>query len=131
MVFNQERDLLDMVQNFAHFFKHESCGFCTPCRVGGALMKDLVDKAHAGHASSYDLIEIQKIGALMRKTSHCGLGATASNPMIDTLDKFPMIYERRLRHSGYEPSFDLDASLEEARKITGRDDAGAHLKTTS
>jgi len=131
MVFNHDRDLLDMVKNFAHFFVHESCGFCTPCRVGSALMKDLVDKVHSGHAGQYDLDEIRKIGLLMRSASHCGLGTTAPNPMLDTLNKFPQIYEKRLKHSGYEPAFDLDAALQDARDITGRDDAGAHIGTES
>jgi len=131
MVFNQQRDLLDMVQNFAHFFVHESCGFCTPCRVGSALMKDLVDKVHSGHAGQYDLDEMRKIGLLMRSSSHCGLGTTAPNPMLDTLNKFPQIYEKRLKHSAYEPAFDLDAALQDARDITGRDDAGAHIGTES
>jgi [NiFe] hydrogenase diaphorase moiety large subunit len=131
MVFNQDRELLDMVQNFAHFFVHESCGFCTPCRVGSSLMKDLVDKVHSGHAGEYDLDEIRNIGQLMRSASHCGLGTTAPNPMLDTLDKFPQIYATRLKHSAYEPAFDLDAALKDARDINGRDDTGAHLGTES
>ncbi len=131
MVFNKGRDLLDMVKNFAHFFVHESCGFCTPCRVGSALMKDLVDKVYSGHAGQYDLDEMHNIGQLMRSASHCGLGTTAPNPVLDTLDKFPQIYETRLKHSAYEPAFDLDAALQDARDITGRDDAGAHLGTES
>lgn len=131
MVFNQHRDMLDMVRNFAHFFVHESCGFCTPCRVGCSLMKDLVDKVYTGHAGQYDLDEMHKIGELMLKSSHCGLGTTAPNPMLDTLNKFPQIYNERLKHSSYEPSFDLDAALQDARDITGRDDAGAHIGTES
>lgn len=131
MVFNQHRDMLDMVRNFAHFFVHESCGFCTPCRVGCSLMKDLVDKVYTGHAGQYDLDEMHKIGELMLTSSHCGLGTTAPNPMLDTLNKFPQIYNERLKHSSYEPSFDLDAALQDARDITGRDDAGAHIGTES
>ncbi len=131
MVFNQSRELLDMVKNFAHFFVHESCGFCTPCRVGSSLMKDLVDKVHSGHAGQYDLDEMLNIGRLMRSTSHCGLGTTAPNPVLDTLKKFPQIYEARLKHTAYEPAFDLDAALQDARDITGRDDAGAHIGTES
>jgi [NiFe] hydrogenase diaphorase moiety large subunit len=94
-------------------------------------MKDLVDKIHGGHGGQYDLDEIQKIGMLMRTTSHCGLGTTAANPMLDTLGKFPQIYEQRLKHSSYEPAFDLDAALQDARDISGRDDAGAHIGTES
>lgn len=121
MVFNQQRELLDMVQNFTRFFAHESCGFCTPCRVGGALLKDLVDKVHAGRGTKADLQQMREIGALMRDTSHCGLGGTAPNPVLDTLEKFPDIYYSRLRDSRYGPAFDLDAALQEARQISGRD----------
>jgi [NiFe] hydrogenase diaphorase moiety large subunit len=128
MVLDQGRDMLDMVRNFAHFFSHESCGFCTPCRVGGNLLKNLVEKVAAGQASDYDLEEMRGIGAVMRKASYCGLGHTAPNHVIDTLDKFPEVYRRRLRSAGYTPSFDLDAALSEARALTGRNDAGAHLE---
>jgi len=131
MVFNPQRELLDMVQNFTRFFAHESCGFCTPCRVGGALLKDLVDKVHSGHGTQYDLQQMREIGALMRDTSHCGLGSTAPNPVLDTLEKFPAIYQSRLRDSGYEPAFDLDAALQEARQISGRDQDTAHFETES
>ncbi len=131
MVFNKQRDLLDMVLNFSHFFAHESCGFCTPCRVGCSLLKDLLYKVHTGHASQYDLAEIDKIALLMQTTSHCGLGTGAPNPVLDTLKKFPYIYEERLKQSSFEPAFDLDAALQEARDISGRDDAGAHIATES
>lgn len=128
MIFNQQRDLLEMVQNFTHFFCHESCGFCTPCRVGGSLMKDLVDKVMVGHATRYDLREMKNIGLVMQQASHCGLGSTAPNPVLDTLNKFPDIYTKRLASSSYEPAFDLDAALEVSRQISGRDDPGAHIQ---
>jgi [NiFe] hydrogenase diaphorase moiety large subunit len=64
----------------------------------------------------------------MRTTSHCGLGTTAPNPVLDTLAKCPIIYRRRLLKSAYEPAFDLDAELEEARQITGRNDRDAHIE---
>jgi len=127
MVFNNDRKLLDMVQNFAHFFAHESCGFCTPCRVGGSLLKDLIDKLVNGHATHYDVAEMKQIGALMKQASHCGLGGTAPNPVFDLLNRFPRLVEERLAHSGYEPAFDLDAALQDARDISGRDDDDAHI----
>jgi [NiFe] hydrogenase diaphorase moiety large subunit len=127
MVFDQGRDLLDMVRNFAGFFAHESCGFCTPCRVGGRLLLELVDKVAAGDASRHDLDELRAIAETMRRASHCGLGHTAPNHLLNTLDKFPDVYTRRLRKADYAPSFDLDAALAEARALTHRDDAEAHL----
>jgi [NiFe] hydrogenase diaphorase moiety large subunit len=131
MIFNQQRDLLEMVQNFSHFFAHESCGFCTPCRVGSALMKDLVDKVIAGHATPYDLNEIQDIALVMQQASHCGLGASAPNSLLDTLKKFPDVYSKRLAHHDYKPAFDLDAALEVSRQLTGRDDRHAHIQDES
>ena len=128
MVFGGNRNLMDMVQNFAHFFCHESCGFCTPCRVGGTLMKNLVEKVISGHATRNDLNEIRNIGQVMKQTSHCGLGATAPNHLFDTLEKFPYIYEQELTHADFEPAFDLDAALGASREITGRNDAGAHFR---
>jgi len=128
MIFNQKRDLLDMVENFTRFFAHESCGFCTPCRVGGAMMKRLLNKVMVGHATSYDIAEMENIGQVMQKTAHCGLGATAPNPILETLHKFPGIYSKRLLNRSYEPAFDLDAALEVSRHITGRDDEAAHIR---
>jgi [NiFe] hydrogenase diaphorase moiety large subunit len=127
MVFDHTRDLLDMVRNFAAFFAHESCGFCTPCRVGGALLRNLVEKVAAGRGSEYDLGEMRHIGAVMSRASYCGLGHTAPNHILNTLDKFPRIYRRRLAHEAHTPSFDLDAALSEARALSGRDDEGAHI----
>jgi len=123
MVFNRERDLLAVTQNFSRFFVHESCGFCTPCRVGGALLDKLVYKLQRGRASRYDLEEMRTIATLMRDTSHCGLGTTAPNPVLDLLDKFPYTYENRLIDD-YGPAFDLEAATKDAREISGRHDNG-------
>jgi [NiFe] hydrogenase diaphorase moiety large subunit len=88
----------------------------------------LVEKVAAGKASRYDLGEMRRIGNVMQQASYCGLGHTAPNHVLDTLEKFPEIYARRLRSSDYTPSFDLDGALSESRAITGRNDAGAHLE---
>lgn len=128
MVFGEKRDLLKIIVNFAHFFAHESCGFCTPCRVGTTLLKNGLDKIASGHGTQYDLDEMKRMGALIKRRSHCGLGQTAANPILDGLQRFPHIFEQRLAHSDFEPNFDLDAALQEARQITHRDDAAAHLE---
>jgi [NiFe] hydrogenase diaphorase moiety large subunit len=119
MVFNQQRNMLDMVQNFAHFFVHESCGFCTPCRVGGSLLSDLIDKLQNGHASDYDLQEMQQLALLMQQASHCGLGNTAPNAFLHTFNKAPQLYQQQLKAGGFEPAFDLDVALSEARRLAG------------
>jgi [NiFe] hydrogenase diaphorase moiety large subunit len=64
----------------------------------------------------------------MQSASHCGLGQMACNPLLDTIRRFRPAYERRMQSLEFEPAFDLDGALERARKMTGRDDAGAHLR---
>jgi [NiFe] hydrogenase diaphorase moiety large subunit len=128
MVFGQQRDLLAIIGNFAHFFAHESCGFCTPCRVGTTLLKNGLDKIAGGHGTQYDLDEMRRIGALVKRRSHCGLGQTAANPILDGMQRFPQLFEQRLVHRDFVPHFDLDGALEQARQITRRDDAAAHLE---
>ena len=127
MIYGAQRDLLHVIQNFAHFFAHESCGFCTPCRVGTTLLKNGVDKIATGHGTQYDVDELRRMAALAKRRSHCGLGQTAPNPILDLLQRFPQAFEDRLVHSDFEPHFDLDKSLQEARRLTHRDDAEAHL----
>jgi [NiFe] hydrogenase diaphorase moiety large subunit len=56
------------------------------------------------------------------------LGQTAANPILDGLQRFPQAFEQRLVHHDFEPHFDLDAALEEARQISQRDDAAAHIE---
>ncbi|HYN76277.1 MAG TPA: NADH-ubiquinone oxidoreductase-F iron-sulfur binding region domain-containing protein, partial [Lamprocystis sp. (in: g-proteobacteria)] len=128
MIFDHSRDMLDMVRCFAAFFAHESCGFCTPCRVGTGLLHNLVEKVASGHASEHDLDELRDIGAIMRQASYCGLGHTARNHIVNTLDKFPEVYRRRLRTADYSPSFDLDAALTQSRALTGRDGILDHVE---
>ncbi|MCK6388529.1 MAG: NAD(P)H-dependent oxidoreductase subunit E [Zoogloea sp.] len=129
MIFDGTRDLFEVARAFVHFFAHESCGFCTPCRVGTALLKGFMDKLADGHGAQADLADIDWLDRLLKNASHCGLGSAAPNPVIDTLQKFRPAYERRLVSLDFEPAFDLDAALAEARQLTGRDDHCAHLKT--
>ncbi|MDO8207257.1 MAG: NAD(P)H-dependent oxidoreductase subunit E [Gallionella sp.] len=128
MVFNQSRDMFEVARNFVHFFKHESCGFCTPCRVGTSLLSNMMDKLAHGHGSPYDFAEIEKLNVLLQSTSHCGLGHSACNPVLDTIARFRPAYEMRLAHKNFVPAFDLDHALSQARQMTGRDDTGAHLE---
>ncbi len=127
MIFDDQRDMFEVARNFVHFFAHESCGFCTPCRGGTAHLKGYMDKLADGHGAYRDLAEIEWLDRLLKNASHCGLGSSAPNPVIDTLVKFRPAYERRLGRADFEPAFDLDGALARARQMTGRDEAGAHL----
>ncbi len=129
MVFDRSRDMFEVARNFAHFFAHESCGFCTPCRVGTELVVRRLDKLQRGHGSSQDLDELNELDKLMHSATHCGLGAAACNPLRNTIAKFRPAYEKHINSYHFVPGFDLDAELSQARLATARDDAGAHLET--
>ena len=127
MVFRHQRDLFQTARNFADFFAHESCGFCTPCRVGTQLQKKILEKIQSGHGTASDLEELKCLGHILKTMSHCGLGSSAANSVLDIMEKFPATFESKLKAFAFEPAFDLDGALATARTITGRDDEWAHL----
>lgn len=120
MIFDHNRNLLDIVLNFTHFFAHESCGFCTPCRVGTSLLAKTLEKITRGLGSIDDLNELQSLCTLVKQYSHCGLGQSAANPIIDTLQRYPELYQQALVQPGFQPGFDMDTALEPARKLRMR-----------
>jgi [NiFe] hydrogenase diaphorase moiety large subunit len=128
MVFGAQRDLLDVVVSFVHFFAHESCGFCTPCRVGTTELKASLDAIRAGRGTRRDVKVALRLAALMRETSACGLGHTACNPFLALHEKFKPTLDRRLSSLDFVSTFDLDEALAPAREVTGRDDRFAHLE---
>jgi [NiFe] hydrogenase diaphorase moiety large subunit len=113
MVFNHERDLIDIVGDFMQFFVDESCGICVPCRAGNVLLRQKVGLVAAGRAVRSDLDDMVAWGGIIARTSRCGLGATSPNPILSTLKKFPAIYAARLRERNGDllPSFDSEAEL--------------------
>ena len=128
MVFDRSRDMFEVAHAFAQFFAHESCGFCTPCRVGTALVLQRMDKLAAGLGSGWDRTDLDDLDSLMQGTTHCGLGASSTHALRDTLERFGAAYDQRLRQPRFTPGFDLDGELALARRATGRDDPHAHLE---
>ena len=128
MVFDRSRDMFEVARAFAEFFAHESCGFCTPCRVGTALVVKRMDKLAQGRGSRHDIDVLFELDKLMHLTTHCGLGETACNPLRDTILKFRPAYEKHLQSLYFEPAFDVDRELSIGRLMTGLDDSAAHLE---
>jgi [NiFe] hydrogenase diaphorase moiety large subunit len=95
--------------------------------VGTSLLANLVDKVTEGKGSPMELEEILKISHIMKTMAHCGLGQTAPNHLLDSLLKFRPVWDARMMTTEFEPAFDLDGALEEARQLTGRADLAAHL----
>ncbi|UCF60687.1 MAG: NADH-quinone oxidoreductase subunit NuoF [Anaerolineaceae bacterium] len=88
MVFNQSVDLWQVLQALAHFFVHETCGQCAPCRLGTMQIYKLLNKINLGIAKSIDLQRIEDLGGTIKNTCVCGLGMTAANPVLTVLHHF-------------------------------------------
>jgi [NiFe] hydrogenase diaphorase moiety large subunit len=133
MVFGPSRDVFEVARHFVRFFAHESCGLCTPCRVGTELVVRRLDKLAqargAGQGSAFDVQRLRELDDLLHSGTHCGLGASACNPLRDTLAHFGQAYAQRSTAAHFQPELDLDAELSAARRVTGRQDPGAHLHT--
>lgn len=122
MVFSGERNLLEVVDYFLHFFVEESCGYCTPCRVGNVFLKQGLEKIRHGLAESTDLENLRQLSQTIIATSRCGLGHTSPKPFLTSLQQFPLVYGALLQHSksGQQAGFDIQQAVSEARHIARR-----------
>jgi len=122
IVFGGERDLLEITRAYTDFFAEESCGYCTPCRVGTRLLGTYLERVASGRADPGDVEGMRRTAVAMRDASRCGLGLTACNPVLDMLDRFPDLYaeatEKEVR--GHRRAFDLLEAVEPAERIMGR-----------
>ncbi|MCB0668935.1 MAG: NAD(P)H-dependent oxidoreductase subunit E, partial [Saprospiraceae bacterium] len=106
MIFNANRDVLAILQNFARFFKHESCGVCTPCRAGNFIIERKLEKIANGLAHKSDFDELRQWGRIMNHTSRCGLGQTATNSLLVAIDKFADFFAEKKKKNGMSKKFD-------------------------
>jgi [NiFe] hydrogenase diaphorase moiety large subunit len=122
MIFNQQRDVLRVAEAFMDFFVEESCGYCTPCRVGNRLLRERLGQVADGKGSPEDLAYLQKLGETVKATSRCGLGQTSAQPVLTTLRSFRSEYERRVHKSEADllPSFDGAAAVAVAESLAQR-----------
>jgi [NiFe] hydrogenase diaphorase moiety large subunit len=121
MIFGPDRDVLDIALQFAGFFVEESCGWCTPCRVGTTQLKQGMEKVVAGRATLADLTQMEELGNTIIRMSRCGLGQTAPNPILTTMRNFPELYEARLAPTTFTPLVTLHDALREAVVVQGRE----------
>ncbi|MDR3523406.1 MAG: NAD(P)H-dependent oxidoreductase subunit E [Acetobacteraceae bacterium] len=120
MIFGPGRDVLDIALQFADFFVDESCGWCTPCRVGTTLLKQGMEKVVSGRATLADMRQMDALGQTVMRMSRCGLGQSAPNPIISTMRNFPELYEARLAEAAFTPRLNLNDALRDAVQVQGR-----------
>jgi NADH:ubiquinone oxidoreductase subunit F (NADH-binding)/(2Fe-2S) ferredoxin/Pyruvate/2-oxoacid:ferredoxin oxidoreductase delta subunit len=96
IVMDETTCMVDVARYFLDFVQAESCGKCTPCRIGTRKMLDVLEKICDGKAQPKDLEDLEKLGNDINSASLCGLGQTAPNPVLSTLKNFRAEYEAHI-----------------------------------
>lgn len=125
VIFGPERNIIEIAAEYMEFFVEESCGYCTPCRVGNVLLKKYLVKILEGCGEPEDLDILQKLGESIKITSRCGMGQTSPNPVLTTLKNFRKLYESKVKKAadGMQPTFDIRKALADAENIAKRKSA--------
>jgi len=92
MVFDETRDMRDVLKRLGHFFAHESCGKCYPCQLGTQRQKEILDRISVGKVLEGDLIRLQDVGWTMTDASLCGLGQTAASAVLSAIKLWPDMF---------------------------------------
>lgn len=96
IVMDEDTCIVDMARFFLNFASSESCGNCTPCRNGTRILRDTLERITHGEGEAEDLDVLRRASATMTKTSLCGLGQAAANPVMSSLRYFPEEYEAHI-----------------------------------
>ena len=88
MVFDENRNMLNVLKNFMEFFEEESCGQCTPCRIGNTKLLEGVKMIESGEYTFKYINTLKELGRTMQVASKCGLGQSSPNSFISILENF-------------------------------------------
>lgn len=92
IVMDEDDCIVDVAKFYMEFCVDESCGKCSPCRIGTLKLHGILDKITKGKGTLEDLGSMSKIGMAMKKSALCGLGQTAPNPILSTMNYFRKEY---------------------------------------
>ncbi len=88
--------MVDVARYFLDFTQRQSCGKCTPCRIGTRRMLEILDRIATGEGRAADIERLETLGHMIKRSSLCGLGQTAPNPVLSTLRYFRDEYEAHI-----------------------------------
>ena len=88
IVIDEDNCMVSLARFYVEFTVEESCGKCTPCRVGNKRMHEILTKICQGQGTEQDLVQLRELAKMIKDTSLCGLGQTAPNPVLSTLEHF-------------------------------------------
>lgn len=88
IVMDEDDCMVSVAKFYLDFTVEESCGKCTPCRIGNKRLYELLDKISQGKGTLEDLTTLKNLSRVIKDTALCGLGQTSPNPVLSTLDNF-------------------------------------------
>jgi NADH-quinone oxidoreductase subunit F len=92
MVFDETRDMRDVLRRVARFFAEESCGKCFPCQIGTQRQYEILTRIAAGQALDGDELRLSEVGWTMADASLCGLGQTAASAVLSAIKRWPGLF---------------------------------------
>ena len=93
IVMDEDNCMVDVAKFYMEFICDESCGKCSPCRIGTKRILDILTKICDGKGTPQDLDNLQELAAVVKNNSLCALGQTAANPIVSTIKAFPEEYQ--------------------------------------
>jgi len=93
VVFDEDDCMVSLAKFYLDFTVEESCGKCTPCRIGNKRLYEMLHEICHGTGTAEDLVKLRTLSKTIKSTSLCGLGQTSPNPVLSTLDNFYNEYE--------------------------------------
>ena len=96
IVMDEDNCMVDIAKFFLEFTVDESCGKCTPCRIGTRRMLEILERITAGKGEDGDIEKLEELAKTIKSTALCGLGQTAPNPVLSTLRYFRDEYEAHI-----------------------------------
>ncbi len=88
IVLDEDDCMVSIAKFYLEFTVEESCGKCTPCRVGNKRLHEILDKITKGNGTREDIDSLRNLGHVIKDTALCGLGQTSPNPVLSTIDNF-------------------------------------------
>jgi [NiFe] hydrogenase diaphorase moiety large subunit len=121
IIFGQSRNILkEAVLNFMDFFIEESCSSCAPCRSLTVILRNKLQKILDGYGTRNDIKELQDWAKYMKLANRCGLGQTAANPILSTIENFRPLYEDLVREEEFVSTFNMEAAVADSCEYVGR-----------
>ncbi|KGK88072.1 NADH-quinone oxidoreductase subunit NuoF [Clostridium sp. HMP27] len=97
IVMDEDNCMVDIAKFYLEFTVDESCGKCTPCRIGNKRLLEMLTKITEGKGTEEDLVDLKELAQTIKDTSLCGLGQTAPNPILSTMKYFYDEYEAHVK----------------------------------